>query len=255
MAEDLLLKSSIMSMKDQIGECRRIVAVNCSPALTENADKYTVDCESFSCVPPFVVGPFRDKTVGDRLVEGVRMWLDVDPCEYFKGSYKVWVLDDHKLLVKYLAVSPDLFEWEQTAYLVAAQRRSLQRNQLPFDEAIERQAAVGRQRLAAQQEQVGPRFMVLKFARVLDNKTFKPPTAAGLNDLQNREVRASLTVFELSKPMVLSASKTLTDTKKITRVEWIVAFEALGNDRYGRPVEELTAEAALLELYEDEFAG
>jgi hypothetical protein len=196
-------------------------------------------------------------TVGDRLVEGVRMWLDVDPCEYFKGAYKVWVLDDHKLLVKYLAVSPDLYEWDQAAYLAASQRRSLQRNQLPFDEAIERQAAVGRQRLAAQQEQVAPRFMIFKFSRVLDNKTFKPAIAVGqvLNDLQNREVRASLTVFELSKPMVLSASKTLTDTKKVTRVEWIVGFAPLGNDRYGRPVEELTAEAALLELYEDEFSG
>jgi hypothetical protein len=266
MAEDMLLKNSIMSLKDQIGEsCGRTtnhsLTIFASPTIcastTEHADKHTVDCEAFSFVPPFVVGPFRDKMVGDRLVEGVRIWLDVDPCEYFKGAYKMWWLDEQKLLVKYLAVSPDLFEWEQAAYNAASRRRSMrQQSQLPYDEAIERQAAVGRQRLAAQEHEA-TRFVILKFARVLDNKTFKATPAVGqvLNDLQNREVRASLTVFELSKPMVLSATKTLTDTKKVTRIEWIVAFAPLGNDRYGRPVEELSAEAALLELYEDEFAG
>ena len=195
---------------------------------------FEVDCDAPSILFPLVVTTFTKIPQGDQLVSGLRMKMDVDPGEWFQGSYKMYLVEPTKILFKFPGINRDLIQWDQAEYDQARREENV------FDVAMENQDSVQRQQLA-RQDNAGVRYFLLTFDRAIDNDVFREDSGRHfVSELDKLEINVQLTVFHTAKPVPL-AGGFFNNEKQIWRAGWIVAFE---NERIGRPSSPITAEMA-----------
>lgn len=215
-------------------------------SLTDLAEKHEVDCLSPSIVFPLVVTTFTKIPKDDQLVSGIRLKMDVDAGEWLKGSYKMWVLDTHRMLFKFPGISPEIIEWDQPEYDRARKDEDI------FNEPMENQDSVQRRALSMQ-ENAGFRYFVLKFERAIDNHIFKAlDPRVNYSEMEKNEAHSELTVFQTSKPINLPGGGTFSNNKVVWRVGWIVAFE---KEVIARPASPITSEMAETARWMRRFNG